>query len=355
VRSGEFVFLSGFTGARPGTNEYPAGVGDQVRQAMENLRAALAREGLDFSHVVSSNVFLSDTRSFRAMNEVYRTYFDRGPPTRATVEADLPAPASLVQISLIAARPSVSKEVITPSDLMTPELPYSWGIRVGTTLFIAGLTSRDPETYQPVGGDVGAQTRQAMSNMGAVLRAANLDYDDVASCQVFLDDARDFQEMNAVYRTFFPEDPPARATVRAGLMNPAFKVEIQCVADGSANRTVVPPVTGSSTSPYSTGIRAGDRLFLAGFVGRGPDGYAPGDVEAQTRQSLARVRETLAAGGLDSTDVVHATIYVTDVRQTNAVMQIVDGALPVAVPRTVVGTPLMSPAALVEIMVVAER
>ena len=88
--AGEFVYVAGVVGRRPGSQELADGIEAQVRQAIENVRAVLRSEGLDLSHVVSSNVFLSDARNFQAMNEVYRTHFPNDPPTRATVEADLP-------------------------------------------------------------------------------------------------------------------------------------------------------------------------------------------------------------------------------------------------------------------------
>ena len=121
--AGEFVYVSGVVGRRPGSQELPDGIEAQVRQALENVRAALRSEGLDLSHVVSSNVFLSDARNFQAMNEVYRTYFPNDPPTRATVEADLPVPGALVQLTMVAVRPEVSRRVITPGGMQNRGLP----------------------------------------------------------------------------------------------------------------------------------------------------------------------------------------------------------------------------------------
>ncbi len=114
-----------------------------------------------------------------------------------------------------------------------------------------------------------------------------------------------------------------------------------------------PGGTGGS-SPFSPAVAVGDRLYLSGFTGRGPDGY--GDVEAQTRQALARLERTLAAGGLDFTDVISARVYVTDVRHFAAVNRVYRDVAPGPRPvRSTVGTPLMSADALVEIQMVAVR
>ncbi len=354
---GDLVYVAGTDGRRPGAGEVTGGITAQVRQTLENLQATLKEEGMDLSHVVSANVYLTDARSFQAMNEVYRTFFAVDPPVRATVQADLPAPGALVQISLVAARPDAARRVIAPRGLQSPQLPYSWGILVGDTLFIAGATSRAPETYQPKPGDMAAQTRQVLENVGAVLDSAEMSHDDIVACKVFLDEARAFQAMNGVYGTFFPADPPARATVRARLMNPAFLSEIQCVAvKDSSRRVVIAEGATRSRSPLSPAIQVGSRLYLSGMTGRGADGYAPGDVEGQTRQALDNLRATLHAAGMDFTDVREAVVYVTDIRTAETVSdvyrEVMGNAAP---PTTTVGTPLMSPAALVEIMMTASR
>ena len=144
VVAGDFLYLAGAIGNVPGTRELPAGIEAQVRQTMENLGAVLKAEGMDFSRVASATVFLADVRHYQPMNEVYRSYFPKDPPTRATVEADIAIPGALVEIAMVAIRPGAQREVIRPQGLGAPDLPYSWGIRSGSTLFVAGATSRVP-------------------------------------------------------------------------------------------------------------------------------------------------------------------------------------------------------------------
>ncbi|HSF15114.1 MAG TPA: RidA family protein [Vicinamibacteria bacterium] len=357
VLSGDFLYLAGAIGNKPGTLEVPDGIQAQVRQAMDNLGQVLEAAGMDFSRVVSSNVFLSDARHFSAMNDVYKTYFPEAPPIRATVEADIAIPGALVEISMIAARPGVDKKVIKPSLMKSPELPYSWGVQVGSTLFVAGATARDPDTYVPVAGDMKTQTKRVLENIGLVLEAAGMSYGDVVGCKVFLDDARYFQDMNEVYRTFFPADPPSRATVRSRLMNPAFLSEIQCTAVKDAARKVVSPAgRAPSTSPLSSAVAAGGRLFLSGMTGRGPDGYPKGDAKAQTRQALESLKATLEADGLGFEDVVDVLVYLSDIRYYDAMNEVYRDMISLPPPaRATVGAQLMSEDALVEIIMTAER
>ena len=137
----ELVFLSNITGTAQGA----ATVEEQTAATLDALGAQLAGHGLGYEDVVAVNVFLRDARHFQAMNGVYRGYFTTDPPTRATVEADLPDRDAHVQVSAVAT--PADMEIISPPGLQSPALPYSWGVRTGDVLFIAGATSRDPETY----------------------------------------------------------------------------------------------------------------------------------------------------------------------------------------------------------------
>ena len=353
VSDSEFLFIPGTIGVDPATGVLADDVTGQFRQTMENIGGVLAADGLDFSRVVSVNVYLTNTDNFSEMNEVYRTYFPTDPPTRATVAVDLSEPRALVQIAMVAARPGVSREVIIPADLKSPELPYSWGILAGNTLFISGATSRDPETYQPVTGDIGTQTRRVWGNVGAVLNAAGLDYGDLSTCTVFLDDLQEFGEMNAAYREFMTEKPPARATVRAQLVNELFKVEIQCVASHGVERTVtIAEGASPPSSPFSPAIESGSRVFTAGAVGSSPDGIAEGDVEAQTRQVLTNLQATLAAAGRGFSDVRAMYVYLPQIAHAEAVGMILNEVVGTTASRTIVGAELMGPEYLVEIMMV---
>jgi 2-iminobutanoate/2-iminopropanoate deaminase len=356
VLAGDFLYLAGAIGNKPGTLEVPEGIEAQMRRAMANQEAVLKAAGMDFSRVVSVTVYLSDARHFAAMNDVYRTYFPKDPPVRATVEADIAVPGALVELSMVAARPGVERKVVAPAGIESPQLPYSWGIQVGSTLFIAGATARNPSTLEPEGKTVQEQTRRVLENVGTVLQAAGMSHQDVAHCRVFLDDARDFQGMNEVYRTFFPQAPPSRATVRADLMNPRFSTEIQCTAVKDAARKVVAPAGAApSSAPLSPAIEAGGRLFLSGMLGRGPNGYSA-DVKEQTRLTLQNLRAALNTAGLDFKDVVDTMVYLSDIRHFQAMNEVyreMVGTPPPA--RATIGAQLMAPEALVEIVMLAAK
>jgi 2-iminobutanoate/2-iminopropanoate deaminase len=108
--------------------------------------------------------------------------------------------------------------------------PYSQAIRAGGFVFVSGQIPIDPATGQFVAGGVAEQTRQVLKNLSAVLEAAGSGLDKIVKTTVFLQDMKEFAEMNEVYATFFSDAPPARATVAAAGLPRDARVEIEAVA-----------------------------------------------------------------------------------------------------------------------------
>ncbi|MBI4477870.1 MAG: hypothetical protein HY654_11895 [Acidobacteria bacterium] len=124
------------------------------------------------------------------------------------------------------------RKVIRPEKSPKTGLPYSPGILVGDTLYVSGHLGRDPVTSKLVSGGIEAETRQAITNAREVLRAAGMDLEHVASVTAFITSFDEFPRFNAVYREFFPNDPPARATVQVAALNVGARVELQMIAVG---------------------------------------------------------------------------------------------------------------------------
>ena len=108
--------------------------------------------------------------------------------------------------------------------------PYSQAIRANGFIFAAGQTGLDPATMELVAGGVEAQARQVLTNLQHVLEAAGTSLDRVVKTPVFLTDMANFAAMNAVYKEFFPANPPARSTVAVAGLPKGGLVEIEAVA-----------------------------------------------------------------------------------------------------------------------------
>ena len=122
------------------------------------------------------------------------------------------------------------KEVITRSDAPPSNLPFSAGIRANGFIFTSGQVGTDPRTGEVAGPDVRSQTRQAIANVEAILKAGGSGLDQLVKTTVFLADVRLFDAMNEVYRELIPEPRPGRSTVEASLARPELLVEIEGIA-----------------------------------------------------------------------------------------------------------------------------
>ena len=97
-------------------------------------------------------------------------------------------------------------------------------------MFVSGQVPFDPATGAMIDGDIGAQTRRVLQNIGALLEAGGLAYRHVVRTTVFLADMNDFAAMNDVYETFFAEPYPARSTVQAARLPRDARIEIDVIA-----------------------------------------------------------------------------------------------------------------------------
>jgi 2-iminobutanoate/2-iminopropanoate deaminase len=124
----------------------------------------------------------------------------------------------------------VVRQVVRPERAPNTGLPFSPGILAGDTLYLAGHLGRDPVTSQLVAGGIEAETRQSLANLGEVLKSAGMGFEDVTTVTAYITDFNEFERFNAVYREFFPKDPPARATVQVAALNAGARVELQMIA-----------------------------------------------------------------------------------------------------------------------------
>ena len=108
--------------------------------------------------------------------------------------------------------------------------PYSQAIRTENLVFTAGQVGLDPATMELVQGGIEAQARRALSNLKKVLESADSGLNFVVKTTVFLQDMRDFANMNSIYAEFFPENPPARSTVQVAALPKGALIEIECIA-----------------------------------------------------------------------------------------------------------------------------
>jgi 2-iminobutanoate/2-iminopropanoate deaminase len=351
VKADGLVYVSGTLGSN-------GDIKAQTKQVLDTIGATLKTAGSSLANAASVTVYLRNQSDFAAMNEVYRSYWPKDPPARTTVMLPL-LNEGLVEIAVVAVPDGGERVVVNPAEWSSSPNPYSYAIKTGNTLFLSGLIARNGKDNTPIKGDMTAQTKAVLDNGAAVLKAAGFAYSDIVASRVYLSDQAAFQDMNKVYQSFFPTDPPARATVKALLTSADYIVEITMVAvKGGGHAAFTTPNAdgkpGTKNPNLSSAIKAGNRLYVSGILGNTADNK--GDIKAQTAESLVRIGRTLKAAGYDWKDVVDGVVYLPDLTKFNDMNASYREAFGKDFPaRATVGAGLMGADAAVEIMLTAVK
>jgi 2-iminobutanoate/2-iminopropanoate deaminase len=124
----------------------------------------------------------------------------------------------------------VPKTVPELPGIAPSEFPFSQVVEANGFVFLAGQVGNAPGGHGAVPGGIKAETRAVLDNIGRLLSAAGLGFGDVVKCTVYLTDFSEFAAMNAVYREYFPTEPPTRATVGVTALAADYRVEIEALA-----------------------------------------------------------------------------------------------------------------------------
>ena len=204
VLAGDTLYISGQTGAVPFTGKLAGGdIKAQVARSLENIGAILHEAGLDFSNVAQANVILTNPAGFGPMGEVYRTFTTQPRPARVPLGATRLPAGALVSITMTAR--TAKGTAVLPAG-MEPSENYSRGYLAADTLYVAGIGSA--KTSLEEGMD------EVLGRVKAIVEAAKMSLGDVVEARVYLNDIRNFDAMDRVYRRYFgTARSPARATV----------------------------------------------------------------------------------------------------------------------------------------------
>ncbi|HET58984.1 MAG TPA: RidA family protein [Chloroflexi bacterium] len=122
------------------------------------------------------------------------------------------------------------KQPIDSPELPKAVGPYSAAIRMDNLLFTAGQLGIDPVTNHFAGETIQEQTRQALTNLSAIITAAGFAFAEIVKTTVYLADINEFQQMNEIYAGFFTAPYPARSAFQVAALPRGAKVEIEAIA-----------------------------------------------------------------------------------------------------------------------------
>ncbi|MEX2264183.1 MAG: Rid family hydrolase [Bryobacteraceae bacterium] len=212
VWAGDTLYVSGSGGRQPKTNGLDPTIEGQTKQTMENIGQILAAAGLEHKDTVFTNVYFLDSNGYKGptygkLNSVYKDYFRLGTaPSRASFcVSKLPGTIS-VEITFIATRDRKNKGRVVPDSAGPSPTSSNGGVLDGDTLYTSGKSGS--------GTTVEQQMRDSLESIRGILKLAGMDMRHVVDAHVYLKDIGQMDAMNAVFKEYFPNNPPARTTVQ---------------------------------------------------------------------------------------------------------------------------------------------
>ena len=225
VWAGDTLYVSGSGGRKPKTNELDATIEGQTKQTMENIGQVLAAAGLAHKDAVFTNVYFVDPDGYKGgtygkLNSVYKDFFRLATaPSRASFcVSKLPGPIS-VEFTFIATRDRANKGRVVPDSAGPSPTSSNGGVLDRDTLYTSGKSGS--------GATVEEQMRDSLESIRGILKLAGMNLEHVVDAHVYLKNIGQMDAMNAIFKEYFPKNPPARTTVQ---VNQQQLEQVQVVA-----------------------------------------------------------------------------------------------------------------------------
>ena len=122
------------------------------------------------------------------------------------------------------------KKIISTPNAPKAIGPYSQAILINNTLYCSGQIAINPEDGELITSNITTETKQVMKNLGAVLEEAEMSFENVVKCSIFMKNILQYTEINQVYAEYFDKNPPAREAVEVSVLPKNVNVEISLIA-----------------------------------------------------------------------------------------------------------------------------
>jgi enamine deaminase RidA (YjgF/YER057c/UK114 family) len=333
IRAGNFVFITGQTAFDESGKL--VGVGDaraQAEQACENIKRLLALAGGTLDDVVKMVVYVTDRAHRQVAYPVIRRYFPKAWPCgTGYIVPGLARPELLIEIDAWAFIDDhkAQKKLLRTQNLDRMGVPGSSGVaaqayRAGNLVYLQGQVGWTLDGELRGRGDPGAQARQAMENVQALMQLAGGSLADIVRVVTTVTERKDRATAYPVIKDHWPGlPPPGTGLIVDGLATEELKIEVDAwgfIDTPEARKRVVRShdlnVAGmlGSTGRAAQCVRAGNWVFLQGQVGWTLEGelVAVGDAAGQARQAMENIKALMDLAGGSLADVVRVVVYVTD-------------------------------------------
>ena len=313
ILTDDFLYVSG-QGAKDAAGQFPADTEGQLSNVLENIKTIVEAAGLTMEHVVYTQAYLTGGADEIALDRVYRKYFPKAPPARATIGVSK-LPGTPVEISAVAVRDLSRKKVVTPAGRKAG-VAFSAGVIAVDRLYLSTELGSDPDTGR-IPQDPTAQVDLALSNMERTLKAAGIGFANMVFVNPYLTPSMPMGLMNKVYAGHFEfGNTPARATIQVTALQGGANIAFTGVAVMDlARRRAVRPRNMEPSATASPCVFGGDTLFCSaksGFIPGPHGGIYAATVETQLRQTMRNLLDGLEEAGLNFMSVVASNVYLDD-------------------------------------------
>jgi reactive intermediate/imine deaminase len=300
ILAGDYLYVSG-QGAARGDGTFPGTAEEQAEQCLTNVRRIVEGAGLTMEHVVYVHVYLKDLSALDVVDRAWRRAFPKDPPARVTLGIARMPVDTPVEMTAVAVRDRSRRSVVRLGGG-----PESDGVLTGDRLYISGHPA--------------ATAQAALDSMGAVLKAAGLDFRNLVFVNPYLTGKVATGAMNQEYaRRFEFGDTPARATIQvAALPGDAAIVFTGVAVRDLSQRRAVRPKNMAPSATASPCVWAGDTLFCSAksaFIPGPNSGIYASTVETQVRQTMRNLLDGLEEAGMTFENVVVTNVYLDNIEE----------------------------------------
>lgn len=320
------LYVAGQDG-RNSSGEVPKDFQREVRQSLGHVQGVLHAAGMDFGNVVWMNIYLTHLSNMDEMNRVYWKMIGSDPPARTVLGvASLPNGEN-IEINCIAVSSAARRRVIHPRGW--PQGPHidPAGIEADDVLYMSAQAGVDPLTGK-VAADYVGEVKQALDNVAAVAKAANMTMANVIWVNPYLSsNGGPEQVMNKIYASYFEfGNTPGRGTIQVVDLPNQAHIVFSCIAGADLSKRIsIRPRNEKPSPTASPGILYGDTLYLSA-----KDAYVPAlglfspELGIQVRMSMRSLLDGLQKADMDFSNVVSSTIYLRDVKDEGPVVSLYD-------------------------------
>jgi reactive intermediate/imine deaminase len=292
---------------------------EQVGQSLKNVQSVLHEAGMDFGNVVWMTIYLIKARDIDAMNDVYWKSIGPNPPARTVLVVSALPGGESVEINCIAVQNSSQRHAIWPQGW--PQGPHidPPAIQADDVLYMSAQGGADPLTGK-ASADFSAETRQALDNVAAILKAANMSMTNVVWVNPYMSVDGKYDVMGKVYKTYFEfGNTPGRGTIQVADLPNDHHVVFSCIAGADlSKRKAIRPKNMPPSPTASPGVLYGDTFYLSAKDGFIPDqGIVTPDFELQLRQSMRNLLDGLQEADMTFADVVSSTVYLREIQDSD--------------------------------------